>query len=535
MDFIIGFIAIVLVFGLAVFVHELGHFVFARLRGISVEAFAIGMGPKIVAWQSGETEYSLRWFPVGGFVKLHQMVREEEDDSILDAGVITLETHEKHDPEQATTAEEGDEKGAIGGLGDAVHGDMVALYDQGLFTKLLVFGGGVFFNYLTAILALILLHLIGFEEPTHETRVGKIASETAVYEAGLRHGDRIVAVEGEEVAWTGEFAEQLDLAVENETIKDGLKITVDREGDRLDLTLPPVEIDPENPGPIYEGFAWEFMPYIGAVIPGKPADKAGIKEGDIFVEINGEPIRWWSDLQRIINSSPEEELHIQLERRLTPEGEVAEFDDETATVQLMEVSLTPARSVESPEDGVIGIAPGTPYHTWNEAEPFFTAVARGPGRAWTALKNILILHRDVLGASIKNSGMRGLKENVGGPIMIARITYEAAQQGFRRVLEFFIVFNLLLLIMNLLPIPVLDGGFIVLSVIEAVIRRPVPSKILTPIYTLFAIAFILLFILISFQDVMNNFVGKDNQVKQVQQATPAPAAEPTTPPNPPDE
>jgi regulator of sigma E protease len=70
----------VLTFGVAIFVHELGHFLAARLRGVGVEAFAIGMGPKIIAWRHGGTEFSLRWLPVGGFVKLHQMVREEAEE-----------------------------------------------------------------------------------------------------------------------------------------------------------------------------------------------------------------------------------------------------------------------------------------------------------------------------------------------------------------------------------------------------------------------------------------------------------------------
>lgn len=464
---LIGVAGIVLTFGVAIFVHELGHFLAARLRGVGVEAFAIGMGPKIIAWTRGGTEYSLRWFPVGGFVKLHQMVREEAEEAELLA---------------AEKEKAGEEHRGGKSIGEAAHEDMAALYDKGLITKLMVFGAGVFFNFLAAIAAVTMIYSIGFDEPqAGPAWVGEVPESAIVYQGGLRRGDRIVGIEGETV---GDF-EAASLAFEDvmESGKgaDGVAVRVVRGEETLDLSLP--ALTAESAADFFGPWTWDFEPYIGDMIPFKPAAKAGFKENDLILAINGTPIAAWSEMFRLIR----ENLGVALEFDVRREGLEAPI----------KIVVVPEEDPGQPGTGIIGIIPGT-GRAEHVQEPFVTSLTHAPGRTWDRLVFIARMNYSV----IKNATFREIKEGMAGPVAIATHTFNESKKGLIPALWWFVQLNLILAIMNLLPIPVLDGGFIVLAVIESVIRHPVPTKILNPVYTFFALGFITLLVLVSYQDIL---------------------------------
>lgn len=484
LSFLIGATGIVITFGVAIFVHELGHFIMARLRGVGVEAFAIGMGPKIVAWESKGTEYSLRWFPVGGFVRLHQMVREE-DEPAPGGEAAADEVNASSPPEavEQTVAriQEPDEERKS--IGVAAHEDMAALYDKGLFTKLLVFTGGVFFNFLAAIAAMALLYSVGFDEPLPgEAWVGDLDPDSELAKAGLRQDDYIVEIEGAAVADLGELADQIGLVLKAGSGEDGLDVRVRRQNEVLALALP--ALDEENLEEYSKQWRWDNKPYVGGVVPFKPAAKAGLRERDLIVKVNDQPVERWSQMAGIIQKFADDAIQLEIIR--ADEDEPLLF------------SLVPEEDPGRPGVGIIGIINGSGRYERTQ-ETVFAALGRAPGRTYGLLKFIAWMNYDF----IRRASFKELKGNVGGPIAIMGMTAKNAQKGFAASVDWFIKLNLILAIMNLLPIPVLDGGFIVLSVIEAVIRRPVPAKILTPVYTFFALAFITLFILISYQDILN--------------------------------
>lgn len=464
---LIGVAGIVLTFGVAIFVHELGHFLAARLRGVGVEAFAIGMGPKIIAWTRGGTEYSLRWFPVGGFVKLHQMVREEAEEAEALA---------------AEAAKAGAERRGGKSIGEAAHEDMAALYDKGLLTKLMVFGAGVFFNFLAAIAAVTMIYSIGFDEPVAGPAwVGEVPEDALVAQGGLRRGDKIVEIEGRAVGDFSEATAAFEEVIESGTGADGVAIRVERGGETLGLNLP--ALTEETAQSFFGPWTWDFEPYIGGLIPFKPAAKAGFQENDLILAINGTPITAWSEMFKLIR----ENLDVALEFDVRREGS-------EVPIKLV---VVPEEDPGQPGTGIIGIVPGT-GRAEHIQEPLLTALTQAPARTWDRLVRIAYLNYSV----IRNATFREIKEGMAGPVAIATHTFNESKKGLIPALWWFVQLNLILAIMNLLPIPVLDGGFIVLATIEAVIRHPVPTKILNPVYTFFALCFITLLVLVSYQDIL---------------------------------
>lgn len=468
LDNVVGIVGILAVFGIAIFVHELGHYLAARLRGVGVEAFAIGMGPKIIAWNRGGTEYSLRWLPVGGFVKLHQMVREEAE-------------------EAEAEAREREKRGERKSIGEAAHEDMSALYDKGLITKLMVFFAGVFFNFLAAIVAVAAIFSIGFDEPQMGPAwVGELPENAIVAQGGLRQGDTIVQIEGQPVTDLIEASRAFQAALEDGSGADGVSIQVIREAETVSLELP--ALTEENVETFFAGLTWESRPYVGGVMPLSPAAKAGFQEDDLIVAIDDQPIESWSAMSNIIRKNMGEAVVFTIERDGMPEP--------------LKLTVVPEEDPGQPGTGIIGIAAGSGLSEHVD-EPFLTALTRAPGRTLDRLLTIAYLNYDF----IRNATFQEFKANVSGPVAIATVTFNETRKGLIPALWWFVNLNLLLAIMNLLPIPVLDGGFIVLSVIESVIRRPVPTKILNPVYTFFALCFITLLVLVSYQDVLKVMFG----------------------------
>ncbi len=470
MPYLIGGLSIVLTFGLAVFIHELGHFMFARLRGVGVEEFAIGMGPTIWSFKYGKTVYALRCLPLGGFVKLHQMVREEAEEDAKAEAEATSEDEKKS-------------------LGSMAHQDMAALYDKDLLTKLLVFGGGVFFNFLIAMVATALLFGIGFEQAKPGPAwIAPIAENSALWNAGLRGGDFLIEIQGKAVDNAESASIELSKAIETGSAKEKLLVKVRRGSETLELSLPPFTEENQE---TYAGAFWEFPAIVAGVTPMGPADKAGIKEDDMIVAVNDRPVESWSQMSKIVKANLNEAIAVSVKRK----GEEKPLN----------FSLVPIENPTDPGTGMIGIASGGSLEkTWVQ-ESVLLAAANAPKR--TAVHLVRLVEAQIHGVStiIEKSGAKGLQKALGGPIAIAVMTKKQAEKGFRESLNWFIVFNLILIFMNLLPIPVLDGGFIVLALLEAVFRRPVPISVLNPIFTVFVLGFIGLAVMVSYNDVLNAF------------------------------
>jgi regulator of sigma E protease len=241
------------------------------------------------------------------------------------------------------------------------------------------------------------------------------------------------------------------------------------------------QIEPLAVGHWFNFVDQEMPPIVNSVQVGQPADKAGIQGGDRFLSVNGAPVETFNKFASIIRVHLDKEMILEIQR-----------GDEVVTL-----NVTPSMFPLDATQGAIGITAGAAENTKIPGESFGQALAYAPGDTWQTLVNIVELNVQFL----RNASFRQIREGVGGPVLIARMTARAAQEGINELVHFFIILNLLLLIFNLLPVPVLDGGFILISVVESVIRRPIPPRVLMPVYTFFVIFFIGLMLVITLWDV----------------------------------
>ncbi len=482
MSSIIGLLAIIFTFGIAILVHEFGHFLFAKLLGVGVEVFSIGFGKKLIKFKKGETTYALSVIPFGGYVQLKGAISIEEEkvsepEKESDDKKPSAETQEVPPCDKTSTDTEEKPKTTS----EVIYSDILSLKQKPLGTKLAIFSSGVFFNYLTAVLVLTLLIAVGFEENApFPPVIGHIDKTFPHDQYDIKVQDSILAVnESETEDWTDIEIALLSLTKEKQP---QVTLTIQRDGSRLQQQLPLFLAD-DFTSPLVAMIYPDVPAYVGDIIPNKPAEKAGLKGGDFIRSINGIPTHSWYDMVDIIRESVGKPLDFEVQR-----GD-----------QLLHLIITPKPRADKPQMGEIGIARGNPAKRLLR-EPLFTSFINSFGRSYNISLFIVYTMYDI----ISSMNLTLVKESLGGPIAIAVISYKTAQRGVMDFLLFFAAFNIMLAIINLLPIPILDGGHILISIIEATIKRSIPARILIKIYTMFLLLLIGVAILVTYNDIIMN-------------------------------
>ncbi len=482
MSSIIGLLAVIFTFGIAILVHEFGHYLFAKLLGVGVEVFSIGFGKKLIKFKKGETTYALSVIPFGGYVQLKGAIPIEEEkvsepEKKPDDKKPSAETQSAPPCDKTSTDTEKKPKTAS----EVIYSDILSLQQKPLGTKLAIFSSGVFFNYLTAVLVLTLLIAVGFEESApFPPVIGHIDETFPRDQYDIRVQDRILTVNDKEVEnWTDIQLALINLTNEKQA---DVTLTVQRHGHQLRQQLP-LSFADHSTSKLVAMIYPDVPAYVGDIIPNKPAEKAGLKGGDFVRSINGIPTGSWYDMVDIIKESVGKPLDFKVERG----------------GQLLHLIITPKPRADKPEMGEIGIAQGNPAKRLLR-EPLFTSFINSFGRSFNISLYIVYTMYDI----ISRMNLTLVKESLGGPIAIAVISYKTAQRGVMDFLLFFAAFNIMLLILNLLPIPILDGGHILVSIIEATIKRPIPTRILIKIYTTFLLLLIGVAILVTYNDIIRN-------------------------------
>lgn len=412
-------LATIVVVGVLILVHELGHFAAAKLVGIRVVRFSLGLGPKLWGVKRGETEYVLSWIPLGGYVKMGGM-----DDEVL----------------ELVEGGGGGEGGR--GLGER---DFDA---RPLWARTLVVSAGVLMNLVFAFLVYaVLLGVWGVPEPA-TTRLGRVdASRVPVGAealARLEPGAQIVRVGGRRVErWSGlrdallrgrGGATEVELA-------DGRTLAIRIPGDRGERVRLAEALLP-----------WQD-PVITAVNPGSPAERAGLRGGDRIVAVDGGPVRSWYEFQDAIRARPETPVELtvlrdgrEIVRSVTPLGQEAR-DAKTGAKRTV---------------GLIGVF-SAPEMVRTEVGAL-RAVELGARQTWGTTVLILDFLRDLLLGDVS-------PRSVGSIVAIGEMSGRVARQGVEAFLGFLAFFSVNLAILNLLPIPILDGGHLLFLSIEAVRGR----------------------------------------------------------------
>lgn len=414
--------------GVLVFVHELGHFLAAISCGMRAEVFALGMGNRIWGWNKktgssfgslpkdldleGNTDYRISAFPIGGYVKISGMVDESLDTEF-----------------EATEPQPWEYRA------------------KPVWQRMIVISAGVIMNILLAIAIFWGINYAQGEQFWQTNEIGMVVKNTPAEKAGLHIGDKILAINGEQI----EHWEAIQTAIYFDNIGKDLSIKIDRSGNTQTLELSHNDIPDISESSFFGIMPTHTEAFISLVISGKPADKAGLLADDIILSINGIKIFNQSDVVTIVKNNPLKPISMEIKRK-----------EEVKTL-----SVTPS------EEGLIGIQIGSRYTgpILEKKYSLLESFPRGVNQTFGA--TTLFIH------SIWQLivGKAEFSKSVGGPVKIAQMATRSAEIGIMSFLAFMALLSISLAVMNILPFPALDGGHVIVLLYEAIFRKPLPHII----------------------------------------------------------
>jgi len=390
--------------GVMIMIHELGHFWAARYFDVKIEAFSFGFGPRLFGLRRGETDYRVSLILFGGYVK---MAGEQVTDENLD--------------------------------------DPRSFLAKPRWQRLIIAAAGPFMNIVLAIGLLTGLYMVKFQKISDADMValiGHVTPGSPAAKAGIQDGDRIVRMDGTvNPTWEDVGLREIESAYRP------MRLTIERSGQFFDTTVTPVLSERSGVG----SAGWDERGEIqlGEVTPDMPAAKAGLQKGDLIVAVNGQPMHSQVKFHEITEKSGGKPLEIEYQRK----GEKNS------------VSVTP---VFSRSDGqprfMIGVLPEPKYHIITTRLSLPAALnesARQNGKDALLIVNFL-------------KGMverRMSPKNLTGPIGLTQLSGDAAREGPSTFLRLMSMVSLNLAIFNLLPIPILDGGVILMLLVEMTMQR----------------------------------------------------------------
>ncbi len=406
-------IAGILMLGVLVFIHELGHFVVAKMCGVKVLKFSLGFGPKLVSHRRGETEYQVCAIPLGGYVQMLGEGGGEQGEEVE----LTAEEKSRSFAEQTVTK------------------------------RLAIVLAGPVMNLILPLLILPISFMVGVQMPTYLNQpacVGYVVPESNAAVGGFLADDCVMAVNQRVVgSWNDTNKSFITHA------GDDLIFQVERDGNQLQLQIP-ADNDSLQGMQALGLLPWQAA-RIGGLAADMPAVEAGLQKGDLILQIDNYPISSWYDLKGIIQKIGNKSVAVHLER---------------AGKSLI-VDLTPEQR-DGEGDYLLGIAPL--YNSELKRFGFVDAVREGASRTWELIELTVVFVQKLFTGNVST-------KNIGGPITVVQIAGQAAQTDLSAILSVLAFISIQLGILNLLPIPILDGGHILFYVIELVTRRPVSIRV----------------------------------------------------------
>ncbi len=417
-------VAAILLLGPLIAIHEFGHYFVARKLGVKVQVYSIGFGPTLIKWKSKKSgiQYQLSALPFGGYVK---MLDERE--------------------------------------GNVAEEDLPQAFNrQSPWKRIAIVAAGPLINLVFAIVLFWILFLPSQEQLN--TRVGKIFPGTPAAAVQMQTGDKITAIDGTPVStW-----EKLNYAIVDRAGETGvIQVQVERQGQLQQFSLPIQNfLKDQSKSPLETLGFIPYRPQIPAVVTKLSEDGAairqGIKEGDKIVAIDGVKMKDWFDVVEIVQASPEKLLKIDVLRNgeirqldVMPQGQ---RDNMGNVIGMLGVQSTPGK-VTIPDEYKQTIQ-------YNPAQALMMAVDKTGQISGMILNSMAKMVRGLIGL-----------DNLSGPITIAKVAGQSAEMGWQTFISFMALMSISLGILNLLPIPMLDGGHLVYYFIEAIRGKPVSEQI----------------------------------------------------------
>jgi regulator of sigma E protease len=425
-------VGIVIVLGFLVFAHESGHFFVAKLFRVRVLVFSLGFGKRLFGFRKGATDYRVSLVPLGGYVRM--------------AG-DTPEENQPANPEE--------------------------FLSKPKWQRFLILVAGPFMNIVIAIAFIAVISMVGTESVIIKPVIGEVVPGKPAARAGLLPGDRIVAINGEPM---NDF-DDMRLVI---GMHGGSPLRIDyiRNGQQRSTTLTPEREDSQF-GPVGKAGLWPYLDTtVGRVTAGTPAATAGLRTGDRIVAVNGHPVSQLKELDTWFDAAKKSAIAIEVVRG-------SERFRATLPVSA------------DPSDPYRGFIPPTEIHKLS----LIPAIKDSVEQNWKMLRYAFI----TLGRLFRAEG--SVKE-LSGPISIARISGEMVRRGWMPVVALMAMISLQLGIMNLLPIPVLDGGHIMILLIEGVARRDLSLRVKERIQQVGFAVLAALMIVVIYNDVITNVMRK---------------------------
>ncbi len=431
-------LSIIFVLSILVFFHELGHFLFAKLFGVRVERFSIGFPPRLFGIKIGETDYCISAVPFGGYVKMAGVIDESMDDSKLTGAPYEFASKK-------------------------------------WWQKTLILIGGVTMNVLLA--WVIISGLLFFEgEPIiRSTTIGYMTDGGVSEKAGLQVGDKILAINGQPVNTWNDVRDRYFASLGGRIV-----MKVQRDSITKEIAFDDKLLQKDNAEQL------DLFPrlpaMVGSVVPGTPASEAELQPGDKILKIGDRQISSWGEMTDIIEKNANKPLEFLISR-----------NGNTMTTE-----VTPEATGQISEDGsekIVGkIGIGFYYEKRNLS--FFPSFAEGFS------KTLFISEISVKGLWWLVTGKTSAREMLGGPIMITKMAGDFAKSGFSSLMELIANLSIMLALINILPIPALDGGHIAIVAIEEIRRKPLDTKTKLKIQQVGMAILLVLIVFVMYNDIM---------------------------------
>lgn len=426
-------IGAIVALGILVTVHELGHFIAARIFNVEVEKFSIGFGPKLLAFTKGKTEYRISLIPLGGYLKMKGDNPDEE-------------------------------------VEDTENSFKTKVWWQ----RAIIAFAGPFANLILALLIFIFTFAIGKHFEDQLPIVGEVSTNYAEF---VQEKDTILQVNDKDVNGWMQIIQYVKENEENTFL-------IERNNKQILITNNQVE--PKT-------WVTEILPYVPAVIgevaPGMAAYKAGLMDNDEILSVDGKDVKNWYEMRTAITTNENEFITLKIKRG----------DD------IFEKSLSPEENLLD-NNRIIGV---TQYMPVKYIERYSLLESVKYGTIGTI--NFVYLNYVMLYKLIANPS--AIKNNLGGPVMIYAMSAQTANKGLDSILSFIAAISLILMIMNLLPIPILDGGHIFFCFIEGIRKKPLGLKIQIALQNvgLFILVFLMIF---AFWNDISRLFSRSSSIKE---------------------
>lgn len=471
-------LAIVVVFGIVIFVHELGHFLAAKAVGVYAPRFSIGFGPRLWSRKWGETEYIIAALPLGGYVR---MASKEDESMALIEGGGEQPAPGMVDADDDTPKPRWYDPNAMAPFGPKPVPENRWFESKSLPARLMIMIAGVTMNMLLGFVVLAGLTLSSGESVIL-TRVVGVVRELAGAPALAREispGDTIVAVDGAAVGSWNDILAQIDTGH-----GDAVTITTQRG---MPVSVPISEKRGSANGVTREQLAYAIQPYfapvIDEVLPGSPAAHAGLAGGDSVVTANGKSVTSWAQLVGIIEGSPGQALTLTVAR-----------GDAMKTITVTPDSLPQPDPITGKTETVGKIGAQARAAADRKPVPVGTAISAGWDQTWAIAGAVVGYVQQLFTGQISIS-------KLNGPVAIGRASVTAAKQGLDSVLYLIAILSVNLAVFNLLPIPILDGGQIAVNLVEAVKGGSLSTRTREYLLRFGLAAIALLFVIVLYNDI----------------------------------